>query len=172
MSKKDTTIPFDTARRYSQIVIRRLAPYCKKTAEGKEVIAALGDIRRHAQRVGSIDIVMIPGDAWNLYQEILTLTRPFKPVPDLPKYKSFKISGVKVNLFIADDRDLGTMIIVKTGPERYVDKLCERAKEMGWELRRDGTGLFNQYSKRIDTPTEISVFNALGMQPPAPQHRA
>jgi DNA polymerase/3'-5' exonuclease PolX len=158
-----TQISLLRARTLAEGVEKRLAPYCKLAADGKPYIEVAGSIRRRRPWVHDVDVVLIPGDSWNLYQEILALCRPFKPKPDGPKIKSFVVSGVPVDIYIADEKSWATLLLIRTGSARNNKRLCYLAQDRGWQLRADGSGLFNEKEERIAGDTELSIFRALGL---------
>lgn len=161
-----TQISRESAQRTAHAVIEHLAPYCKK-----DRIEIAGSLRRRRPWVHDIDIVLIPGDSWNLYQEILALCRPFKPKPDGPKIKSFTVGIIPVDLYIADEKTWATLLLIRTGSKSNNIRLCNKALEKGWQLKADGSGLFNEAEQRIAGDTERSIYQALGVRYQEPWER-
>ncbi len=159
-----TLFTLETAERVARLVVTRLAPYCRK-------IEIAGSIRRRRPRVHDADIVLIPGDSWNLYREILELNKPFKPKPDGPKIKTINIGGVPVDLYIADEKTWATLLLIRTGSAANNIRLCSRAQELGWILHADGSGLFRITGERIAGDSEISIYNAMGLAFQRPEER-
>lgn len=145
-------------------IIKKLEPYCSK-------IQVAGSIRRGVPWVHDIDIVLILKDWWNLYNEILSLTRPFKPKPDGEKIKSFSIGDITVDLYITSETDWATTFLIRTGSAANNIRLCSRAMSLGWHLHADGSGLFNQDGKRIAGDNEISIYEALKLPYQEPAQR-
>ncbi len=160
----ETQFTLERVKQTAELVVKRLAPYCKK-------IEMAGSVRRGRRWVHDADIILIPRDSWNLYQEILALNRPFKPKPDGPKIKRISVGGIPIDLYIADERNWATLLLIRTGSVASNKKLCARAQELGWTLHADGSGLFDKEGKRIAGDTEISIFNALGLEYQPPNKR-
>jgi len=166
MPNESTKYTIEMGRKVAELVIKRLEPYCKPA---RCVVA--GSIRRGAPMVHDVDIVLIPGDSWNLYQEILALNKPFKPSPDGPKIKKIRVGGMPVDLYITDEREWATILLIRTGSVANNIRLCTRAKDIGFQLKADGSGLFNQFNKRIAGDTEMSIYGALGLPYQNPDER-
>ena len=161
----------DSAEKVFDIVEQRLAPYCK-ARPGGQYIELVGAVRRRRPWVHDVDVVLIPSaDAWNLYHEILELNKLFKPKPDGPKIKNISVGGIPVDLYIADEKTWATLLLIRTGSSRNNIRLCTLARNKGWQLKADGSGLFNEKGERIAGDTELSIYRALGANYQEPWER-
>jgi DNA polymerase (family 10) len=166
MPPEKSKIILERAQKTAEAIVKRLAPYCKP-----DKIVVAGSIRRRRPWVHDIDIVLIPSDPWNLQQEILNLSRPMKPLLQGEKVMRFMLGDIQVDLYFATEDNWATLLLIRTGSTENNIRLCSRAKEMGWHLHADGSGLYNQYGKRVAGDTEISIYNALGLPYQTPEER-
>jgi DNA polymerase (family 10) len=151
----------DRAEKTASEIIKRLAPYCKK-------IEVAGSIRRRRPRVHDIDIILIPGDPWGLFGE-------------LPKIGAVRMSGgklsrvmigaIQVDFYFATEETWATLLLIRTGSIENNIRLCSRAKDRGWTLHADGSGLFNQAGERIAGDTELSIYLSLELPYQKPEDR-
>jgi DNA polymerase (family 10) len=159
-------IALERAEKTAEAIIKCLAPYCKP-----DRIVVAGSIRRRRPWVNDIDIVLIPSDPWNLHQEILKLCRPFPAKASGSKIMRIEVNSTQVDLYFADETTWTTLLLIRTGSTENNIRLCSIAKQRGWHLAADGSGLFNQYGKRIAGDTELSIYEALGLPFQAPEER-
>lgn len=165
-----TTYMLETGQQIGKRVVDRLAPYCRPRPGGYYIEVA-GSVRRRRTWVHDVDIVLVPGDSAGLYREILAINHPYTPKPNGPKIKGLKVSGIPIDLYIADEKEWATLLLIRTGSAQNNIRLCARAKDMGWHLHADGSGLFNEKEERIAGDTELSIFNALGLKYQEPWER-
>lgn len=121
--------------------------------------------------VKDIDIVLIPKPtlgAWN--QAILQLQRQLqaKVLKQGQKYCQLQIEGVNVDLYNATKENWGSILLQRTGPWEFNEKLAKRALRMGmrWTARgiiRDG--------KSIAGRIEENIFKALNLRFIEPKER-
>lgn len=153
-------IALERAKKTGEAIVKRLAPYCKKKSDGQTpYIEIAGSIRRRRPWVNDIDIVLIPADLWNLHHEILGLGQTRAAGG---KIMRVMVNGIQVDIYIASEETWATLLLIRTGSAENNIRLCTRAKDMGWRLHADGTGLFNQNGQRVAGDTELSIYNALG----------
>lgn len=150
--------------RLSTEVIKALYPYCRK-------VAVAGSIRRQKPEVKDIDIVLIPKPtlgAWN--QAILQLQRHLraKVLKQGQKYCQLQIGGVNVDLYNATEENWGSILLQRTGPWQFNEKLAKRAKRMG--MRWTAQGIIKD-SKVVAGKTEEEIFQALEMEYITPEDR-
>ncbi len=156
-----TKIALERAQKTAEAIIKRLAPYCKKKADGETpYIEVVGSIRRRKPWVNDIDIVLIPSDPWNLHHEILGLGQTRAAGS---KIMQVMIGSTQVDIYIASDETWATLLLIRTGCTENNIRLASRAKERGWHLHANGDGLFNENGQRIAGDTELSIYNALGL---------
>lgn len=180
----------------AELVVGLLTPACQR-------IEVAGSIRREKADVGDIEIVCLPIPRMNLLGEPAgnMLEAAIAPAmarePRLawdgekkragPKYKRFRWSEeIGIDLFIADGRNYGNTLAIRTGNADFSHYLVTQRWRGGlmpndliqrrgylWRVidmmnaAEDDTNL-----ARIDCPTEGAYFAALGIQAiPAPPER-
>jgi DNA polymerase (family 10) len=159
-------ISLDRAKATADAILERLAPFCKKQADGQTpYILVVGSVRRRRQWVNDIDILLIPEDYWNFVNKIKSLGT-IKSGGN--KIIRLDAGSIPVDIYIASEETWATLMLIRTGSVENNIRLCARAKQRGWILHADGTGLFNQFGKRIAGNSETSIYEALGLvyQPP------
>lgn len=163
-----TGIALERAQKIAEAVVKRLSPYCKKAADGKVYIEVVGSIRRRRPWVNDIDLVLIPTDLWGLHHEIMGLGQV-----KLSGNKIIRVElgNTKVDIYVASEETWATLLLIRTGSTANNIRLCSRAKERGWHLHADGSGLFNDKGERVAGDTEISIYNALGLRYREPWER-
>ncbi len=153
-------------------VIDKLKPYCDK-------IEIAGSIRRRRPFVNDIDIVAIPSNQGQF-------------VYQLQQMGSFKVSGgklirvthrykasgplVELDVYIATPETWATLLLIRTGSKEHNIYLCKRAKQRGYKLHADGSGLFQFVDcegreSRVAGDTEESIFEELGLPYKRPEER-
>ncbi len=157
-------IALERAEKIANAVVKKLEPYCKK-------IVVVGSIRRRCPSVNDIDIVLLPSDPWNLHQEILNLSRPFKPKASGPKIMRIEVSSTQVDIYFADETTWATLLLIRTGSTENNIRLCSIAKKKGWHLAASGDGLFDEKGKRIAGDSEESIYEALDLKYQKPEER-
>lgn len=156
----------ERAEQVAQEVVKKLEPYCSR-------IEIAGSIRRKKHWVHDIDIVCIPEDSWNLYHTVIGLCRPLTPGASGQKLMRFKLpnAGIEVDLYFASEMTWATLLLIRTGSAQNNIRLAKRAKDLGWHLHADGTGLFAENGHRIAGDTEASIYKALGLTYQSPEER-
>lgn len=176
-SKLKIAMPLNKATKIANNVVKHLERYC-------EQINIAGSIRREKEVVGDVEILCIP--------KIITVEHPFFKVETKTKllysildkmetrgkirqllkgerYRKFvlldktKKDIIGVDLFIIfSSAQWGTNLLIRTGPESFSKWLVTVRKAQGFKFQ-DGFQLFDPQGKVINTPTESSVFKALGL---------
>ncbi len=125
-----------------------------KTLTGKEVIKIaksisnslkpltyqqeiVGSIRRKSLKPIDVDIVVIPRSKNKIVQH---LTKKGKYLQGGDKRVSFKIKGVKIELYFATKKTWGAHLMTYTGPFQYNIGLRMLAKRKGYLLNQYGSG--------------------------------
>ena len=157
-------ILLERAEKMAEAIVKYLSPYCKK-------IEVAGSIRRRKAWVNDIDLVLIPANLWNLHQEILNLSRAFPPKASGSKIMRIEVNSTQVDLYFADETTWATLLLIRTGSAQNNIRLCSRAKDGGWHLAADGSGLFNEVGWRIAGDSEQSIYEALGLPYQEPRER-
>ncbi len=151
-----------------------------------------GSIRRKKLDVGDIDIVAIPKQSYELGQE--TLSDSIKKVDlhgpeeshrmgksgakrflDGELIKRFEFKGMPVDLYLADEKTFGTLVLIRTGSKEHNIKLTTQARKKGLKLFASGKGLCEIDSgdnivKTISTDESEILAILLGRIPP-PEER-
>lgn len=146
----------ERAKKIAETVVIQLTPYCKP---GR--IMVVGSIRRRRPWVNDIDIILVPADPWQLHQVIKRLGQA-KAAGD--KIMRVMMGDTQLDIYIATEETWATLLLIRTGSTENNISLCVRAKEMGWYLHADGSGLFNDKNERIAGDSELSIYNALGLK--------
>lgn len=162
----------------------RLEPACKR-------IAIAGSVRRGALEVKDVELVYIP----RLIEEPVSLfeTAPVpmtsKLIADLvrkgywrfddqvkrngPKYQRlvYLASGVVIELFRAQLENWGLQLVLRTGPAVFNKILVDRMRgAMPVDMKMEDSFLWRR-GRRVDTPTEMSFFEELGLPWIEPEER-
>jgi len=135
----------------SKKVLRWLKPLSKK-------IEIAGSIRRREKTPFDIDIVLIPKDKNKIIEFLKTKGR-FLQGGD--KKASFKIKGVRVELYFTTPESWGATLLSYTGPFGSAIGLRILARKKGLLLNQ--YGLFNRKTKKfVFGKTEKEIYEALG----------
>ena len=196
------TLEYGQARLVADEFIDLIRDHCAR-------VEVVGSIRRKRPVVHDIDIVAMPvdrkiaqrtwfGDVWKsmptLHAEIDDLLRAgvlekvvkkdgHTMVGDTIAMVEYK--GVHVDLYYATPETWGGLMLVRTGSVEHNIVMTSRAKERGWILKADGTGVWDSrpqpkprlqkpgmdvyavgdrpLPKRIDDGTEEGIFKVLGV---------
>ena len=135
-----------------------LKPLCKK-------IEIAGSIRRKELSPVDIDIVLIPKDKQKIFDYLKTKG---KYLQGGEKRVTFRIQGVKVEIYYADSKNWGAMLMAYTGPFGSNIGLRSIAKRKGLLLNQYGLFCNGKY---VVGKTEKSVYNALGKKYKSPKLR-
>jgi len=156
--KKVTTREGSFVINLSREIINLLKPYSKK-------IQIAGSIRRNSPNPVDIDIVLMPKDKEKI-KEILSKKGKFMQGGE--KRVSFKIEGVKVELYYATPEEWGATLLAYSSRKGSGIGLRMVAKRMGLKLTQHG--LFKN-EKMIAGKTEEEIYHALGRPWKKPEDR-
>lgn len=158
ITKKGTIV-----RKLAQEIKILIRPYCRR-------IELAGSIRRGVVNPVDIDIVLIPKSATSK-DEILTLLRKEgKFMSGGDRRTTFRIEGIKVELYYADETNFGAMLLSYTGSSGYQIGLRIIARKKNLLLNQ--YGLFERKTKkRIAGKTEKSIYKKLQKIYKRPQDR-
>ncbi len=141
----------------SKKIYNELKPLSKR-------IKIAGSIRRNNPKPVDIDIVLIPKNRQNIVEYLKTKG---KFIQGGDKRSTFKIQGVKVEIYYTTPGSWGAALMSYTGPSGSSIGLRILARKKGYLLNQ--YGLFNKKDKRFITgKTEKSIYNALGKKYKAP----
>jgi len=167
-TKMTGKIALERACATAEAIIKRLEPYCKKKVDGTPYIQVVGSIRRRRPWVNDIDIVLVPSNLWDLHQEVKRLGEARAAGS---KIMRVVVGDIQVDIYVAEPETWATLLLIRTGSAENNIRLCSRAKNMGWHLHADGSGLFNEKGEKIAGDTELSIYNALGLKYQRPEER-
>src|SRR5207253_605824 len=82
-----------------------------------------------------------------------------------PTIAMVEYKGTDVDLYYATPETWGGLLLVRTGSVEHNVVMASRAKEKGWILKADGTGVWNSRvegrGSRVDMGTERDIFKVL-----------
>jgi DNA polymerase/3'-5' exonuclease PolX len=175
------------ARAITESIKKDIAPFCHR-------IEVAGSIRRGKADVHDIDIVVIPIS--QAFYSALGRTGKVSGGPKIYRVE-VKEGGRPViiagkpftaDIYIATEATWATLLLIRTGSKEHNIRLCTRAAKMGMKLHADGSGLERaaqvpdlfsmspadchdaEYFK-ILCPTEVAIFEALGLPYKSPAER-
>lgn len=174
-------IPYEEAKKVADELVNKLSRVCQR-------IEIAGSLRRKKATVGDIEIVIIPPAAINLFGDpeddeedyalylidcVLT-EAGCKFVKNGKRYKQVVYDGrYTVDLFITTPEKWGCIFTIRTGSADFTKRLVTKKRYGGLcpdNLQfRDGRIVEDDIL--LDTPEEIDVFKALGMDYVEPEMR-
>lgn len=132
-------------------------------------IEIVGSIRRRRPFVHDLDFVLIPSNQGQLYSELMKMGQV--KICGQKLLRCRLTAGIDVDVYVATEETWATLMLIRTGSMENNIRLCSRAKELGWKLHADGSGLVNESGKKIAGDTEISIYNVLGLPYQKPEER-
>ena len=142
-------------------IVLWLKPYCRR-------IEVVGSIRRKEKNPVDIDIVLIPKTEKHKDKILDFLKNKGKFVQGGEKESTFKIQGVKVELYYPVLESWGASLLAYTGSSGASIGLRVLAKKKGFKLNQHG--LFKQ-NKMIAGKTETEIYKKLGKKYKLPEKR-
>lgn len=140
-------------------VLRWLKPLSKK-------IEVAGSIRRKEPKPVDIDFILIPKNK----EKIIELMKSKgKFIQGGDKKASFKIDGVKIELYFTTPDSFGATLLAYSSRLGSAIGLRIFAKRRGLKLNQ--YGLFDKRGKRIAGKTEKEIYRALGKKYKPPEKR-
>lgn len=118
------------AKEISERVLQVLSPHCDR-------IEIAGSIRRGRPLVHDIDLVVIPRNQGSLLYALQSLGR----VTGGEKLIKVALPETTLDVYIATESTWVTLLLIRTGSARHNIRLCQRARELGYQLHADGRGL-------------------------------
>ncbi len=165
MAKATGKFSLETGEKIAGVVVKRLSPYCHR-------IEVAGSIRRRRPRVRDIDMVAIPKDYYNFYQELKRLGNMNMSGQKILRVTVASPAGpIPLDVYVATAENWATLLLIRTGSTENNIRLCTRAQNMGWQLHANGDGLFNERGERIAGDSEESIYQALGLPYKEPWER-
>ncbi|MBI2043757.1 hypothetical protein HYT24_00130 [Candidatus Pacearchaeota archaeon] len=146
--------------RLSNRLIKELKPYSKK-------IQVVGSIRRKEKNPVDIDIVLIPKDKQRL-ENFMKMKGKFLQGGE--HESSWKIEGVKVELYYTTENELGAALLAYSS--RFGAGIGLRVVALRKGFKLNSHGLFDRRTgKRIAGKTETEIYHALGREYKEPWER-
>jgi DNA polymerase/3'-5' exonuclease PolX len=161
------------AKLHASEFMKFINPFCEK-----QFLA--GSILRGCSMVNDIDIIVIPKfeqqEDETLFGEPIQVDLLEKKLSDMAfndelkiikngdKIKSFTQfldSPIQIDIYFANPKTWITTCLIRTGSKEHNIKLCMRARELGFQLKADGTGLLDAQFKIIPIESELELFNHL-----------
>jgi len=143
----------------SKEVFKILKPLSKR-------IMIAGSIRRKEKNPVDVDIVLIPKDKQKI---IDCLKNKGRYVQGGDKRVTFRIRGIKTEIYYATPDDWGAMLMAYTGPFGFNIGFRTIAKRKGYLLNQ--YGLFGRGGKHMAGKTEKSIYEALSKKYKSPKLR-
>jgi DNA polymerase/3'-5' exonuclease PolX len=158
-------IPRESALPTAKKLVKTLEQYCDR-------IEIAGSLRRRRPWVHDIDIVLIPtGDKyWELLNLLMKLGGGAMGASG-NKILRFLYGRFPVDIYIATEETWFTLLLIRTGSAEHNRMMCSRAKDYGWTLRADGSGLVDGAGELIAGESEESIFKALRLKYKQPWER-
>ncbi|MBZ5489723.1 MAG: hypothetical protein LAO76_02185 [Acidobacteriia bacterium] len=161
---------------------------CELFAGAVDRIAVAGSVRRRCKVVHDLDIIAIPrfttvpprtlfGDPEQVSEvdrvlDELASSGKIDLIQRGEKAVRFQLCGhhITVDFYVASPETWATLLLIRTGSREHNIFLCTRAKDLGMQLKADGSGLFRG-GRMIASESEESIFQALGLNLPPPELR-
>ena len=157
-----TTRKGNVVLRLADSIIRKIKPYCSQ-------IKVVGSIRRKVKNPVDIDIALIPKNEKDKDKIESILKREGKYIQGGEKRATFKIKGVKVELYYTNKEELGATLLAYSSEFGAGIGLRMVAKRKGLKLSQHG--LFTKSGRRIAGKTEEEIYHALGREYKEPWNR-
>lgn len=149
-----------------------------------ELIEVAGSIRRKRPTVGDIEIVCIPLELKriDLFGEITSMGRvlddvleefELKRIKDGKLYKQIIFKDNQIDLFITTPEKWGVIFTIRTGSADFSHRLVTKKKYGGLmpSNMRVKEGRLYRGGTLIETPSEKSLFDAIGLKYVEPEGR-
>jgi DNA polymerase (family 10) len=160
------TFHLESATRIANRLVEILGPYCER-------IEVVGSIRRRKKMIHDIDLVVIPNSISGLGMALMRhgqlLTK--KRIDSKTKIIKGRYQLMPVDIYLADEQTWPMLLLVRTGSAEHNQKLAMLAKRKGLHFAADGQGILDGDGKRISGDTEVSIFEALGLEWVPPEGR-
>ena len=159
--------PYAEAYKIALEVVEQLKPHCER-------IKIAGSLRRKKSEVGDIEIVAIPKPySTGLFQSgIATVVNQWEKIKgELPcKYTQRVLpSGIKLDLFFAEEGNWGLIFAMRTGSADYSHHvLAKRWVQLGY---KSIDGYLNEQGQVIELKEEKDLFKLLWIEYVEPEDR-
>jgi len=140
---------------------KKLKPFCRK-------IKIVGSILRKEKAPVDIDIILIPKNSESKEKIICEMKKLGRFVQGGEKRVTFRVGGVKTELYFSKKEDWGAMLLAYTGPKGSSIGLRMIAKRKGMLLNQ--YGLFRA-GRELAGKTERGIYRLLGKKWKKPEER-
>ena len=159
--------PYAEAYKIALEVLEQLKPHCER-------IAIAGSVRRKKAEVGDIELALIPKPyEVGLFQSgIATVVNQWEKVKgELPRRYTQRVlpSGIKLDLFFADESNWGLAFALRTGSAEF----SSRVLACGWVRNgfKSSGGYLFKYGEKFEVKEEKDLFNLIGIHYVEPENR-
>lgn len=168
--EEDKKYPYAEAHAIAEDILEQLKPHCIRAE-------IAGSIRRKKPLVGDIEIVAIPKPySVGMFEDgLATVVNKWEKVKGEMEYgkvgytQRILPSGIKLDLFFAQEDNWGNIFAIRTGSADYSHKvLASTWASQGY--KSDGGYLFRD-GKRYELREEVDLFNLLGLRYVEPEER-
>ena len=143
-------------------IVKKIKPLCSR-------IEIVGSIRRKVKNPVDIDIALIPKNEKDKDKIEEVLKKEGKFVQGGEKRATFRIKGVKVELYYTNREEWGATLLAYSSEFGAGIGLRMVAKRKGMKLSQHG--LFRESGRRIAGRTEEEIYHALGRPYKEPENR-
>lgn len=171
MSKEnEKRYPYSEARKIAVATLEQLKPYCIRAE-------IAGSIRRKKSDCGDVEILAIPKPySVGLFEsEIASVVNKWEKVKGEMEYGKTKYtqrilpSGIKLDLFFAEESNWGLVFAIRTGSADYSHKVLANA----WvrEGFKSEAGYLYREGQRYEVREEKDLFRLIGVPYVEPEDR-
>lgn len=145
---------------------------------------AIGPVRAGEQEVDAIEVLIhSPKHGKAVLKKIVDVLGKNKILVDIDasELKPDKFSGIahvrqnyyRIDIHLIPEREVGIFLLFTTGPKEFLNVMKEQAAVQDYRLDRKGLVKVSvDDEEKIETPTERSIFEAIGMDYVEPQNRS
>lgn len=170
MSTQDKRYPYAEAYAIALKVLEELRPHCSR-------IEIAGSLRRKKPEVGDIEIVLVPLPySTGMFESgIAAVVNKWQKVKGELEYGTTKYTqrilpeGIKLDLFIAEEGNWGSIFAIRTGSADYSHKVLAN----GWVrqgFKSDGGYLYRN-GEKYEIHEEEDLFRFIGVPYVKPEDR-
>lgn len=170
MSNQTKRYPYTEASEIALRVLEELKPHCTR-------IEIAGSLRRKKNEVGDIEIVIIPlpYSTGLLESGIATVINKWEKVKGELEYGKTKYTqrilpeGIKLDLFIAEEGNWGSIFAIRTGSAEYSHKVLAN----GWVRQgfKSQDGYLYRNGEKYEVREEKDLFRLIGIPYMNPEDR-
>ena len=151
----------EKAKKIAKVCVAWLELFCSR-------IEIAGSIRREKPEVKDIEIVCIPSDI-KRFTDVVNSWGKVKGEPTGKYTQRILPSGIKLDLFMANERNWGLIYAIRTGSAEFSHKVLAR----GWVKAgyKSINGMLTKNGKEIECREEEDLFKLIDIPYIEPQKR-